>query len=195
MSEPSCINLAERFGRRYRVSWEADGATKPQWPREDWPWLMEIRCRYGVIYPEGGEILQAMTDRPRLGAKLRALPCVLSTRGDLETVVTFHVDDAPAVFRLLKPYRRRQVSGAERERLAAVGERFRFRLGHGVESNDSGLESTNDGKDRPRAGGRDSVRTRAKTRAVDCAGAADHQEGEQKDDPETRCVVEQLLRT
>lgn len=73
----TCINLAERFGRRYRIGWETEGKTKSEWPREDWPWLMELRCRYGKVYPLGGEILQAMTDKRRIGAQLRRLPCVL----------------------------------------------------------------------------------------------------------------------
>lgn len=101
MSAP-CINLQDRFGRRYRVSWEADGATRYHWPEVYRPWLLEIRCRYGLIYPFGAEILQAMTDRPRFGAKLRALPCIQSARGDAETVVTFHVDRAAAVFEVLE---------------------------------------------------------------------------------------------
>ncbi len=142
-TEPMCVNLQERFGGRYRIGWEANGATKNQWPKEDWVWLMEIRCRYGLVYPKGGEILQAMTDRPRIAAKLRALPCVLTARGDAETVVTFHADHAPTVFQVLQPYRRRQVSAAERERLKALGRRFRFGAGHGVQSEHSGLESTN----------------------------------------------------
>jgi hypothetical protein len=126
MSVPTCINLEERFGRRYRVTFEAGGATKGQWAREDWPWIMEIRGRYGVVYPKGGEILQGMTDRPRMGRKLRALPCVRSVRGDAETIITFRVADAEQVFALLKPYRRRQVSETERERLRALSARHGF---------------------------------------------------------------------
>jgi hypothetical protein len=121
MSEPICIDLQARFGKRYRIGWEADGAAKPQWPRDEWPWLMELRCRYGRVYPKGGEILQAMTDRPRIGAQLRNLPCVLKAHGDDEVVVHFHVDDIGQVLALLKPYRRRQLSEAQRVRLRAMG--------------------------------------------------------------------------
>lgn len=141
MSEPTCINLDAMFGRRYRISWEANDATRSQWAHEDWLWLMEIRCRYGVVYPKGGELLQAMTDCPRIGAQLRRCG-VLSSCGDSETIVTFNVTNAPAVFALLKPYRRRQVSAAERERLAALGSPFRFGAGHGVQSEHSKPGST-----------------------------------------------------
>jgi len=139
----SCVNLQERFGRRYRVGWEADGATKGLWPKDDWPWLMEIRGRHGVVSPKGGDVLQAMTPHRRVGARLRALPwCVAIARGEEETVVTFHVDDAAAVFKLIRPYRRRRVSEAERRRLAALSARFGFGAGHISESDFPALEST-----------------------------------------------------
>jgi hypothetical protein len=124
----TCVDLSKQFPR-YRLSWEANGATKGQWKREEgeWPWLMELRGRYGTVSPYGGEILQAMTDRPRIGAQLRALPCVLSARGADEIVVRFHVDHAPAVFNLLRPYRRRQLSEADRAKKAEILARARDR--------------------------------------------------------------------
>lgn len=140
----TCIDLHERFGRRYRVSWEADGATKELWPKDEWPWLMEIRCRYGVVSPKGGDVLQAMTPRRRVGAKLRALPwCVVAiARGEEETIVTFHVDDAATVFKLIRPYRRRRLSETERRRLAALSARFGFGAGRISERDFPELEST-----------------------------------------------------
>jgi hypothetical protein len=141
MSEPTCINLEERFGRRYRIAWEAGGKTKPLWPREEWPWLMELRCHGGKAYPWGGELLQAYTDRRRTGAQLRALPCVLDAKGDDEVVVRFHVDHIEQVLAILKPYRRRQVSEAERERLRALGFQRQGDKSH-CESDLAALEST-----------------------------------------------------
>jgi hypothetical protein len=118
-----CIDLAARFGDHYRLSWEADGQTKAFWPREDWPWLRRVRCRYGVVYPVGGEFLAAFTDRPRIGTQLRALAGVRTARGDVETVAVFHVDDIEPVFALLAPYKRRRLSGADRLKLAERGRR------------------------------------------------------------------------
>ena len=140
----ACVDLAARFGDRFRLTWEADGVTKSEWTREDWPWLQRIRCRYGEVYPYGGELLQAMTARPRLGTRLRALPFVLHARGDIETVVQFHVDHLNAVLAILKPYRRRQISAAEKARLIAAGTEHRFETGaaHGVQSDFPGLESS-----------------------------------------------------
>jgi len=136
MSE-TCINLQERFGRRYRIGWEADGATKAQTPREEWPWLMELLCRHGKVYPWGGELLQACSYTGATGAKLRRLPFVLHAKGGEETVIRFHVDHIEQVLAVLKPYRRRQVSEAEKERLTEMGERFRFSRSDGVQSDSS----------------------------------------------------------
>jgi hypothetical protein len=143
MSEPTCIDLQARFGKRYRIGWEAGGATKGQWPEADRPWLMEIRCRFGRIFPKGGEILQAMTDRPRMGTKLRALPCVLAARGDLETVVTVHVDDIDQVLALLRPYRRRQAGTPSAKQIAAR-DRFAERARARTQVQPSALGSTID---------------------------------------------------
>jgi len=131
--EPICISLAERFGQRYRIGWEADGATKGLWPREEWPWLMEIVCRYGRVAPYGGEILIATTTHRRIGAVLRGLPGLLHAKGEDEVVVRFHVDHLDAVLAVIKPYRRRRVTAVERKRLAQIGATFRFGQMHGVE--------------------------------------------------------------
>jgi len=116
---PLCVDLRERFGGRYRLIWEAEGATRAQWAAGARAWLLQVSCRYGVIYPVGGALLAAWTDQPRIGARLRALPGVISARGDLEVTVTFHVDQVEAVFALLRPRRRRQVSSNQRARLLA----------------------------------------------------------------------------
>ncbi|MFN8626030.1 MAG: hypothetical protein U0587_08630 [Candidatus Binatia bacterium] len=140
MGEP-CINLAERFGHLYRIGWEADGKTKSQWAREDWPWLMEIRCRYGAVSPFGG-ILLAMTDKPRIGAQLRRLPCVLHAQGDLEVLIRFHVDHIEQVLALLKPYRRRQVSEEQKRQQAERLAPYRFGKSAAVQSENTAPEST-----------------------------------------------------
>ena len=68
---------------------------------------------------------------------------MLSAKGDEETVFRFHVDDIGQVFAVLKPYRRRRLSEAERKRLAEAGRRFRFGPSHGVESDFTPAQSTN----------------------------------------------------
>lgn len=67
-----------------------------------------------------------MSPKPRIGAQLRRLPCVLHAKGDEEVVIRFHVDDLDQVLALLKPYRRRHLSATQKaaavERLKAVRE-------------------------------------------------------------------------
>ena len=116
--DPITIDLRARFGDRYRIGWEAGSLTRSAWPRKDHIWLQELRCKYGAISPFGGSILQATTsDHPRIGARLRQLPCVLTARGDVETVITFAVKDIESVFAVLQPYRRRQLSEEQRAKL------------------------------------------------------------------------------
>mgnify|MGYP001461173290 CR=1 FL=1 len=117
---PTCIDLRERFGTRYRVRKEADGATWHETPEAERPWLLELPCRFGVIYPHGGEILAATVTSRRIGHRVAALPCIRSSRGDTERVVTFHVDDAEAVFALMKPYRVYAMTEARRSALDAA---------------------------------------------------------------------------
>jgi hypothetical protein len=144
MKKPTCSSLQERFGSRYRVTLAADRATKAGTPADELPWLFEVRCRFGVVYAYDGEILAASTSSARIGAKLRALPFILHAKGNAEVTIRFHVGHAEDVLRLLKPYRRRQVSEAERERLRAIGtvalEKHRARAN--IESGETAPEST-----------------------------------------------------
>jgi hypothetical protein len=61
---PACIDLRERFGTRYRVRKEADGATWYDTPEPERVWLFEVPCRSGVVYPHGGEILAGHRHEP-----------------------------------------------------------------------------------------------------------------------------------
>lgn len=120
------VDLACSFPA-YRLKWEADGVTKLQSARGDWLWRMEIRGRNGLVHPFGGELLCAVSRGARIGAKLRALPCVLAARGDEETVVRFHVDHAEAVFAIIKPFRRRHLTPEQRTRAAERLRAFQIR--------------------------------------------------------------------
>ncbi len=126
MSEPSCIDLAERFGRRYRIGYEAQAA---DWPPADRPWLARIACRYGHVGVQGGERLHAFTDRPVIGARLRQLAFVEHAQGDAEVRVVFHVDHLAEVLAILKPYRRRQLTAEQRVAKAAILARARSQRG------------------------------------------------------------------
>jgi hypothetical protein len=121
MSSPTCIDLRTLYGARYKLRKEADGATWGATPEAERVWLLELACKYGVVYPQGGEILASTITSRIMGRRVAALPCIRSSRGDIERVVTFHVDDADQVLAIMQPRRRRHVSPEERERLAAMG--------------------------------------------------------------------------
>lgn len=139
-----CTDLDVLYGARYRLTWEADGATRSQWPRGDWPWLRRVPCRYGYLYVVGGEMLGAVAvGHPAIGRRLRRLPGVTRAFGAAdETVAHFPVAVAEAVLALLRPYRRRTVSAAERDRLRRVGAAHRFGADHGTESESTAVGST-----------------------------------------------------
>jgi hypothetical protein len=72
------------------------------------PWHVEMLCQKGTIYPHGGTLLQAYTDRMHTRKRLKALPCVkVHQDGDLETTVIFDVRDFAGVARLMRPRKKR----------------------------------------------------------------------------------------
>ena len=117
---PTCVDLHAIFGARYRIRREADGVTWYATLESERVWLLEIPCRYGVVYPHGGELLAAAVTSRRMGHRVAALPCIRSSRGDEERVVTFPVDEAEAVLALLRPYRAHVMTEARRLALAAA---------------------------------------------------------------------------
>ena len=121
----ACINLKERFGRRYRVTYEESyRADRGDSARAADPWLMIVPCRYGHIFPHGGNMLAASVDgHPNVAGVLRRLPCCrVHQDGDFgEVTIVFDVGDFAKVARIIRPRRRRQVSAVERERLRGMG--------------------------------------------------------------------------
>jgi len=63
MPTPTCVNLRERYGRRYRVTYEPSYHPEhgPNARIHD-PWLMIVPCRFGHIFPHGGSTLAASVD-------------------------------------------------------------------------------------------------------------------------------------
>jgi hypothetical protein len=65
-----CIDLRERFGAEYRITWD-----EAREGRDESPWLMQIPCRGGItIYPFGGTLLAVEVDyHPQLACTLRKM--------------------------------------------------------------------------------------------------------------------------
>ena len=121
----TCINLKERFGRRFKVVYEESyWADRGTGARAEDPWLLIVPGRYGHISPHGGNLLAASVDGYRkVAGVLRRLPCCrVHQDGDYgELTVLFDVGDFAKVARIVRPRRRRQVSEAERQRLQDMG--------------------------------------------------------------------------
>jgi hypothetical protein len=143
-----CLDIEGRYGRRYRVI-PADETEYRETPVAERPWCVELRCRRGGVYPHGGSRLAAYSRAGRIGTRLRALRFVLSARGDDETVIVFEADDLPEVMAILRPYRRRQVSEAERERLRALSAVHGFPRRRISEGDSTAPESTQPPEDDP----------------------------------------------
>jgi len=114
------INLRKQFGKRFRVS--KDPACDAEHMRSPEPELMVMRCRTGAeIYPHGGTTLAVDLDGHRgLRKRLERLACCRPyQQGDGFACFHFDVADFKAVARIVKPYRRRQLSPEQRARLIA----------------------------------------------------------------------------
>jgi hypothetical protein len=84
---------------------------------------MQLPCERGIVYPHGGDLLAVEVEGRRVTAnRLRHLDCTTTYQeGDGFGAVTFHAADFDEVATIVKPRRRRQVSEAERQRLASIG--------------------------------------------------------------------------
>jgi hypothetical protein len=117
----TCIDLKERFGRRFRLLYEESYTTENR--RGHDPWLLTIVCRHGHIYPHGRDQLAASTNsRGPIAKRLAALPCVRVVQdGDDGINVVFHIDDFTTVAAIMKPKRRRKLTAEHKAKLTAAG--------------------------------------------------------------------------
>jgi hypothetical protein len=125
----TCLNLRERFGRHYRIAFDPcyDPKGVPRAKLD--PWYMTIPCRLGTIYPVGGDRLAVEVDyHPHVARKLAALPgAALTQNGDREKTFTFPAALFDQVAAVVRPYRRRRVSEAQRQAAREALARYRAR--------------------------------------------------------------------
>ena len=129
MTDCNCISLRDAPGDRFRVESEKAGrAERTEFQSEEAAWLMTIPCELGHIYPHGGTILSAYTDRRCTRNRLMALECCeVHQLGDTEITVNFDVRDFGQVPELLKPRKRRRLSAEHRRKLGDASIPYRFR--------------------------------------------------------------------
>src|SRR5258708_5262089 len=127
-----CLNLQELFGAKYRIFIDRDSA---EGPRDKDPWLQEIRCRRGLIYPYSATHLAVQVDgHPFIAQRLRQMGFELVQDGDYEKTFLFTTDRFDEVAEIVQPYVRRRLSDEQRqnatERLAA----YRANASEGAEA-------------------------------------------------------------
>ena len=123
------INLKERYGNQYRVSFEESYyAQYGAQARIDDCWLQTIVGRLGHIFPFGGNLLAAGTAaRGPLARRLATLPfCQVWQDGDDGVTVVFPAQHLVTIAKLLRIPRRRQLTDAQLKSLAEHGAAYRF---------------------------------------------------------------------
>jgi hypothetical protein len=112
---PTCVNLMERFGSKYRVTFEdgydAKGKHSPD------PAMMELRGRFGTIYAHGPGTLAVMCDRHPAARKqlTNLVSCRLVQDGDHEATFVFDAERFREVAAIVKPRRKRQMTDEQRQ--------------------------------------------------------------------------------
>jgi hypothetical protein len=124
-----CINLESRVGSRYRITFDEAYNAKGKHRDNLDPWYLQIRCRYGCIYPEGGDWLRLDLDHHnQIAGRVAELPgCELVQDGDFEKTIRFPVSQFPQVAAIVHPHRRRQYSEAERAAIKTRLARHHFK--------------------------------------------------------------------
>jgi hypothetical protein len=118
----TCIDLRERFGSEYRI--ENDPAYEAEYGRfgrtED-PWMLTIPCKFGEIFPWGGDRLAfGSNGRGSTANQVAGLPFVrVEQDGSDGFTVSFHVDHFAEVAAIVRPKRRRRLSSSHKAALAA----------------------------------------------------------------------------
>jgi hypothetical protein len=122
---PTCINLREPFGQQYRIGFDEAAEGKSD------PWMMTIPCRFGTIYPHGGEDLAVEVDgHARISKKVGAIPgIVLHQDGDDEKTFVFPVDLFDQVAAIVEPKRVKRLTDEQRARLVEAGQLYQFQAG------------------------------------------------------------------
>jgi hypothetical protein len=116
-----CIDLRKLAGKRFRVARDEAAEHEPG-GRND-PWLVTIPCQRGHFYPHSATLIGfASNSRGGTIKRLAAMPGVTVLNDGADGLnLAFPAELFPAVPRMVKPRRRRQLNQEQRDRLAAMG--------------------------------------------------------------------------
>ena len=119
MNKPTCIDLRE-WAKKHRYRWRYEDGYRSG--TDDDEWFVEVVCRYGLIYPKGGNTLLVYATR---GVK-RHISRLIGVEhhqwdGDAE-VFRFPAERLDEVAAVLKPKRLRGKAELSPEQLANLQE-------------------------------------------------------------------------
>ena len=129
---PKCVDLRKLYGDRFKMGLEESYfAERPEFRKQERPWLTHILCQYGTIGVWGDNDLVACTTRNGATAsKLRKLPFARVAQDGSDGVnVVFDLKHFDEVAEIMKPRRRRQLSEQEKQRLIEMGAKYRYSAG------------------------------------------------------------------
>lgn len=119
----NCIDLKQRFGKRYKIGVE-ESVEQPS--RNIDPWYWEIPCRLGPknwksrIYPYGGEYLAVMVTSAIVANRMNGWPELEASQDAEDAMVfIFHVDHLPKTARAVRVRTRRQLSAESMKKIGA----------------------------------------------------------------------------
>lgn len=81
------------------------------------PWMMEIRCQKGIIYPHSSELLALECKTYTAKQVLKINNIIVHQQGDSEWTLLFQLKDFDKVANIVKPRKRRILNISELERL------------------------------------------------------------------------------
>lgn len=121
---PDCINLKTTFGTRYQIGFDPAYDPRGKARKDPDPWMLTIPCRYGTIYPSGGDKLRVDIDGHTKIAKqvARLAGCRLVQDGDDEKTFEFALDSIDVVADLVKP----RLIHKSRDNVPMIGQQTRF---------------------------------------------------------------------
>src|SRR5262245_53742455 len=98
-----CSDLRAWLGDRYHIAWDPADASG----HRD-PWMKTVPCRFGTVYPHGGELLAVeVNGHKNVVSRLRRLEGLrLHQGGDREFTFVFHWSLFLAVAEIVRPHRR-----------------------------------------------------------------------------------------
>lgn len=118
MKIDECINLKERFGQKYKVTYEESYYAERTIDSLVDPWMMILLCRNGHICPWGDSLLAACTKtNGPVANRLRKLSFVTVAQDGADGVnVLFDVKHFDKIAAIMLPRRRRTLSEEQKQK-------------------------------------------------------------------------------